>query len=196
MKILIFSLDINCKDYDCKFVYDDENFYNEILFKSYDVLIINFDFLSSFLEVNQFFKGVVIFVGGYLDETIYKKVLEKGDWFYTFDEIWKIPFRLKYISTKILNQKDIFIYNDLIFNVKTKELYKNRENIKLTPSEKEVLKILIKYKNRFISKEEIVEKSENLDNISSVKVIISKIRKVGFEIANQKKLGYKIKEYK
>ena len=196
MKILVFALDIDCKDYDCKFVYDDESFYNEILFKSYDVVIVNFNFLSSFLEVNQFFKGVVIFVGEYLDENIYKKALEKGDYFYTFDEVWKIPFRLKYISKKILNQKEIFIYDDLIFNLKTKELYKNRKKIKLTPSQKEVLKILIKYKNKFISKEEIVENSENLDNISSVKVIISKLRKVGFKIENQKKSGYKIKEFK
>ena len=194
MKILIFGLDLKIDDYECKFVYDDESFYKEI-FKNYDVLIINFDFLASFLEVKNFFKGIVIFVSEYVDELIYKKALEIGDFFYTFEEIWKIPYRLKYISKKILNQKsNLFRFKDLIFNLKINELYKNRENIKLSPAEREILKFLIRNKHRFVSKEEIVENSEKLDNISSVKVIISNLRKLGFEIENQKNLGYKIKD--
>jgi len=197
MNILIFGLEFGCKDYDCKYVYDENNFYNEILFKHYDILIINFDFLSSFLEINKFFKGIVIFIYSFVDEIIYKKALEIGDYFYIFNEIWKVPYRLKYISKRILNQKnDIFIFNDLIFNLKTKTLYKKRKNIKLSPSERDILKLLIKNRNKFISKEFILENSENVDNISSVKVLISKLRKIGFKIENQKNLGYKIKESK
>ena len=195
MKILIFGVEFGCSDFECKYVFDEEKFFHEILYKHYDVLIINFDFLSSFLEVNRFFKGAVVFVYTFTDELIYKKALEVGDYFYTFEEIWKIPYRLKYISKKILNQKsNIFIFNNLVFNLKTKELYKNRVNIKLSPAERDVLKLLIENKNRFLSKEFIVENCENIDNISSIKVIISNLRKTGFEIDNQKNLGYKIKE--
>ena len=104
-----------------------------------------------------------------------------------------MDFRLKHLSKK-LNQKDIFIFNDLIFNLKTKELYKNRELIKLSPTKKEILKLLIENKNRFISKEYILENTEDIDKISSIKVLISKLRQLGFEIENQTHLGYKIKK--
>ena len=195
MKILIFGIDYKCEDYECKSVFDEDSLYNEILSKHYDILIINFDFLSFFLEINKFFKGKIIFVYSFVDELIYKKALEIGDYFYTFNEMWKIRYRLKYIAKKVLNQKNsVFIFSDLMFNLKTNTLYKNRNLIKLSPAESDILKLLIKNKNRFISKEFILENSENLDNISSIKVMISKLRRVGFKIENQKNLGYKIKE--
>ena len=134
---------------------------------------------------------MVIFIYAYIDELIYKRSLENGDYCYTYEEMWKIESRLKYIAKK-LDQRDIFVYNDLIFNLKTDELYKNRKNIKISPAAKEILNILINNKNRFVSKEFILENSENFDNISSIKVIISNLRKIGFQIENQKNLGYKL----
>jgi len=197
MKILIFGVDFICESFECKNVYSKEEFLDEIIYKNYDVLIMNFDFLEFFLEVNRYYKGTVIFVTAYIDELIYKKSLEKGDYCYTYEEVWKLPYRLKYIAKKYLNQKsNVFVFKDLVYNLKTKELYKNRENIKLSPSERDILYLLIKHRDRFISKEYIIENSENIDNISSIKVIISKLRKVGFDIENQKNLGYKIKEKK
>ena len=125
MKILSFGVDFKSNNFEIEYVLDEEEFFNKIIFKDYKVLIINFYYLSSFLEVKNYFKGEVIFFYHYVDEMIYKKALEFGDYFYTFDEIWKLDFRLKHLSKK-LNQKDIFIFNDLVFNLKTKELYKNR----------------------------------------------------------------------
>jgi len=193
MKILVFGVDFKCEHYEIKYVYNENEFFDEIVFRHYDVVILDFNFLASFLEIHKNFKGYVIFVNSFISELIYKKVLEVGDFFYTFDEIWKINYRLKYIAKKLL-KKDVFIFKDLIFNLKTKMLYKNRNLIKLSPAEREILEILINNKNSFISKEFILENSKNIDNISSIKVIISKLRKLGFEIENQKNLGYHIKE--
>ncbi len=193
MKILIFGTDFKSDKYECKYINSEENFFDEIIFKNFDVLIIDFKYLETFLEVKQYFKGIVIFISSYIDELVYKKALEIGDYFYTYEEKWKIAYRLKYIAKKFLNQKsNVFVFKDLIFNLKTKELYKNRELIKLSPAKKEILKLLIENKNRFISKEYILENSENIDNISSIKVLISKLRQLGFEIENQKDLGYKL----
>ena len=193
MKILIFGVDFVCERFECKNVYSKEEFFDEIIYKNYDVLIMNFDFLESFLEVNRYYKGTVIFVTSYIDELIYKKSLEKGDYCYTYEEIWKLPHRLKYIAKKYLNQKsNIFVFKDLVYNLKTKELYKNRELINLSPAKKDILYLLIKNKDRFVSKEYIMENSENIDNISSIKVLVSKLRKLGFNIENQKDLGYKL----
>ena len=197
MRILIYNVNIKFDDYECKYVNEDGKFYDEIIFKHYDVLIINFDNLSEYLEVKSYYNGVVIFVSSLVDELIYKKALEIGDYIYSYEEMWKIFYRLKYISKKILNiKKRVFVFKDLLFDLKTKELYKNRKIVKLSPAERDILKILIKNKEKFISKEYILENSENIDNISSIKVIISNLRKLGFEIENQKNLGYKIKEEK
>ncbi len=194
MKILIFGVDFICQRFECKNVYDEEQFFDEIIYKNYDVLIINFNLLESFLEVNRYYNGMVIFVTGYIDELIYKKSLEIGDYCYTYEEIWKLPYRLKYIAKKYLNQKStVFAYKDLVFNLKTKELYKNRESVKLSPAERDILKMLVKNKDKYISKEYILDNSENIDNPSSIKVLISKLRKLGFDIINQKDLGYKLK---
>jgi len=197
MKILIFGINYECENYEYKSVWDEENFYNEILYKHYDVIVLNFELLSYFLEVKNYFKGEVIFVNSLIDELVYKKALEIGDFIYSYEDLWKLKYRLKYIAKKRLDYKrDVFTFKNLIFNLKTKELYKNREPLKLSPAERDILKLLIKNKNRFISKEFILENSENIDNISSIKVIVSNLRKLGFEIKNQKNLGYKIKESK
>jgi len=194
MKILIFGVDYKFEDYECKYVNNTENFYYEIIFKYYDILIIDFNYLSKLLEVKDYFKGFILFVYNYIDELIYKKALEVGDFIYSYEDLWQIKYRIKYISKKFLNIKsDVFIFNDLVFNLKTKELYKNRKYVKISPAEKDILKVLIKNKNRFVSKDFILQNSENIDTISSIKVLISKLRKLGFDIENQRELGYKIK---
>ena len=195
MKILSFGVDIKNEKFEIEYALEEEEFFKKVLSKKYDILIINFNFLSSFLEIKRFFDGVVIFVYDFVDGLIYKRALEVGDYFYLFSEMWKIDFRLEYIAKK-LNKKRVFIFKDLVFDLKTKELYKNRENVKLTPAEKDILEFLIRNRNSYISKEFILENSENIDNISSIKVLISKLRKLGFNIDNQKNLGYRIKEEK
>ena len=192
MKILIFGVDYKINDFECKFVFNEYEFYEEIINRHYDVLVINFNYFSEFSEVKRFFKGIVIFLYGYVDELIYKKSLEAGDYFYIFDELWKLYYRLKYISKKLLAHERIFIFNDLVFDLKEKILYKNKKSIKLSPAERDVLALLIKNKNRFISKDFILQNSENIDTISSIKVLISKLRKLGFDIENQRNLGYKL----
>jgi len=193
MRILVFGVEYKNDDFEFKKIENEEEFFSEILNKNYEVLIINFEYFSSFLEVNNFFDGVVIFVYYLVDEMIYKKSLEVGDYFYTFDELWKIKYRLKYIAKK-KGIKDKFIYKNLVFDLKNNMLYKDKKRVKLSPAERDILSLLIRNKNRFISKEFIIQNSENIDNISSIKVLISKLRKLGFEVENQKNLGYKIKE--
>ena len=193
MRILVFGVEYKNDDFEFKKIENEEEFFSEILNKNYEVLIINFEYFSSFLEVNNFFDGVVIFVYYLVDEMIYKKSLEVGDYFYTFDELWKIKYRLKYIAKK-KGIKDKFIYKNLVFDLKNNMLYKDKKRVKLSPAERDILSLLIRNKNKFISKEFIIQNSENIDNISSIKVLISKLRKLGFEVENQKNLGYKIKE--
>lgn len=191
MKILVFNVNFYPEDFEYKIVYNEEKFFDELVYKHYDVVIIHFSNLSLLLDVE--FKGIVIFINDYVDEVVYKRALEVGDFLYTNEEIWKIPFRLKYIAKKFLNQKsNVFVFKDLIYNLKTKELYKNRELVKISPAKKDILDILIRNRDRFVSKEYILENSDNIDTISSIKVLISKLRQLGFDIENQKDFGYKL----
>ena len=192
MKIISFGVNLNL-DYPVKKTFDNQIFIDEIYYKHYDIILIYFNNLSYLKDVKTDSK--IIFIYEYIDELIYKKALEYGDYIYTIDETWKLNYRVKYIQ-KQLKIKDIFKYKNLIFNLKTKNLYKNKELINLSNGMIDLLTLLIKNKNKFISKEFILYNSDYIENESSIKVLISKLRKIGFEIENQKNSGYKIKEQK
>ncbi len=192
MKIISFGVNLDL-NYEIKKTFDNETFINEIYYKQYDIIIIYFEYLNYLLDIKTDAK--IIFIYDYIDELIYKKALEYGDFIYTFDEIWKLNYRIKQIQ-KSLNIKDIFKYKNLTFNLKTKNLYNNKELINLSNGMIDLLTLLIRNKNRFISKEFIIDNTDYIDNINSIKVLISKLRKIGFEIENKKNLGYKIKEQK
>jgi len=194
MKVLVFDYK-DIYEFDKKFIDNCDDFFNEVFKSKIDVLIINIDFLECLKEIKKFFNGYIIFISKFIDAYIYKKSLENGDYCYNYDEIYKIPVRLEYLKRKILNLRgSVYKYKNFTINFNTKEVYQNLELVKLTPAEKDLLFFLIKNRNRYVSKDEIIESSEIIESIDSVKVIISSLRKVGFEIINQKNLGYKLKE--
>ncbi|GAB6044999.1 hypothetical protein JCM11957_05970 [Caminibacter profundus] len=194
MKVLIFDYE-DIYEFEKKFVDNCDDFFNEVFKSKIDVLIINIDFLECLKEIKKFFNGYIIFISKFIDAYIYKKSLENGDYCYNYDEIYKIPVRLEYLKRKILNIRgSVYKYKNFIINFNTKEVYQNLELVKLTPAEKDLLFFLIKNRNRYVSKDEIIESSEIIESIDSVKVIISSLRKIGFEIINQKNFGYKLKE--
>lgn len=187
MKILNFSyLDIDKK------VISEEEFFNELVNKKFDLIIIDFEYYSSLFEAKHLTKAIIIFVTSYCDSFIYKKSLQIGNYCFSYDEIDKLLIRIDYLKKQIF-KIEVFKYKNLLFKLNG-ELYKDLELIKISLAEKELLKVLIKYKNRFISKEEILEECEHIDSIDSIKVLISRLRKIGFDIINQKNQGYKIKD--
>jgi len=48
----------------------------------------------------------------------------------------------------------------------------------------------------YLSKDFILSNCESIESEGSIKVLISKLRQLGFDIVNQKNLGYKLKEKK
>jgi len=194
MEILIFGIEFFNKDYDLEYVYSTDEFYEKILNTKYDVLIVNFELFEYVSEIKKFFEGKIIFISSFIDELIYKKSLEIGDFCYSFDEMWKLSFRLLYLRKHILGlNSSIFKYKDLIFDLKRKVLYKNSEEVFLSPAEKEILKLLILNNNQYLSKDFILNNCEYIESENSIKVLISKLRHLGFDIINQKNLGYKLK---
>jgi len=196
VRILIFGVEYTNRDYDLEYVYGVDEFYTKILNKKYDVLIVNFDLFEFVNEVKRFFEGKIIFISYFIDGLVYKKSLEIGDFCYDFNEFWKVDFRLKYLQKELLNlNSNIFKYKDLIFDLKRKVLYKDKKEVSLSPAERELLKLLVVNKN-YLSKDFILNNCENIESEGSIKVLISKLRQLGFDIVNQKNLGYKLKEKK
>lgn len=190
MKILNYSFFENEK-LDMKKVDDNEAFFNEVISKKYDVILADFSFYSDVKEIKKFFNGYIIFLNYFCDSLYYKKVLEIGDFCYLYSEYEKIVLRLSYLKRKLL-KGDVVKFGNFIYNFKSKNLYYKNNLLPLTKAESEVLYFLVKNSNRFVSKIEIVENCDFIDNINSVKVIISNLRKKGINIINKKNLGYKI----
>ena len=196
MRVLVFDyFNYDFYDFEKDFVNDEESFYTKAIEKKYEVLIINFDFYPQYLEIKNFCEAVVIFITKYCDEFIYKKVLKVGDYCYTYDESFKLKIRLEYLEKKLSKLSTrVYKYKNFVYNLNTNQLFKGNEPVKLTKAENDVLKILIKNRDKYLSKEDIEAMSDSIDSISSIKVIISNLRKMGFDIENIKNLGYKLKE--
>jgi two-component system OmpR family response regulator len=190
MKILNYSF-FESEKFDMKKVDDNEVFFNEVISKKYDVILVDFTFYSDIKEIKNFFNGYIIFLSYFCDNLYYKKVLEIGDFCYLYSEYEKIVLRLNYLNKKIL-KRNIIKFNGFTYNFKTKNLYYKNELILLTKAESEILYFLLKNKEKFVSKIEILENSDFIENIDSIKVIISNFRKKGIDIINKKNLGYKI----
>jgi len=196
MRVLIFDY-FDYYDFEKEFVNNEDEFFTKAIEKKYEILIINFDFYPQYLEIMEYCEAVVIFMCDFCDEFKYKKVLKVADYCYTYNELFKLKIRLDYLEKKFTKlNTNIYKYKDLIFNLKTNQLYKNSLPLKITKAESEVLKLLIKNQNKYLSKEEIMSQSNSIESISSIKVIISNLRKFGFNIENIKNLGYRLKENK
>jgi len=196
MRILSYlKYKLNFKQFDFTYVKDENDFYEKILNKKYDVIIIDFDFYAQLLNVKDYIDSEVIFLNFYCDDFIFKKILEAGDFCYTYEEYEKLLLRLKYLQKKFINSKTtVYKKDNFLYNFSTNRLYIDSKPVKLSSAENELLKTLIKNKNRYLSKEDILSECDSIESIDSIKVLVSHLRKVGIRIENQKNLGYKIKE--
>ncbi|GAB6074782.1 winged helix-turn-helix domain-containing protein [Nautilia lithotrophica] len=196
MRILCFvNYEIKFNKFDVYYAKDENDFYDKIINKKFDVLIISFDYYSEYLNIKDYINYKVIFLTTFCDSYIYKKILEVADYCYLTHEYDKLIIRLEYLQKKILKSKStIYKKGNILYNFNTNELYINSEPIKLSSAENELLKTLIKNKNMYLSKEDILMQCDSIESEASIKVLISHLRKLGIDIENQKNLGYKIKE--
>jgi DNA-binding response OmpR family regulator len=177
------------------YVVDDNDFYDAVLNKKFDVILISFDYFGHFLEIKEYVKSTVIFLNYYCDTMIYKKVLEVADYCYLYTEFEKLNLRLEFLRKKTLKTKSsVYKLKNLLYNFAIDELYKDSVPVKLSSAEKELLRTLIKNRNRYLSKEDILMECDTIESEASIKVLISHLRKLGIEIDNQKNSGYKLKD--
>jgi DNA-binding response OmpR family regulator len=177
------------------FTSDVNEFYDNFLEQHYDILVANFDFYSYVREFDSVYDGYIILLCEYSNELLYKRALEFADYCYAYSEFYKLKHRLDFLKRKIYKTRGaIFKYRDLLYNFNTKTLYLKSQSTQLTKAQQELLEVLIKNRDNYTSSESIINICEYIGSIGSIKVIISTLRKLGFDIISKQNLGYKLKE--
>jgi len=195
MKIFLFDYQQSLNGSNITFTNSVNEFYETFLDYHYDILVVNFDFYAEVKEFVSVYNGYIIFLCNYSDELIYKKSLDIADYCYSYDELFKLKHRIEYLKRKIYKVRgSIYKYKNLLYNFNTNALYKDSQIVKLTKAQQELIELLIKNRNNFLSNDDIVNICAYIGSKASIKVIISSIRKLGFDIISKQNLGYKLKE--
>ncbi len=120
------------------------------------------------------------------------------------DDYIKKPFDTDELIIRINTQikrsfnsyKETIKYGNLIYNITDQTITKDDKPIQLSPAELKLFELFIKNINKSITKEDIlyhihhgVEGSE-----AALRVQISKLKKLGLEIVNQRAIGYKLEK--
>ena len=166
------------------------NTYDLFLFDVNTPKLNGFDLLKELRESS--IKTPTIFITSLNDINSFSKGFEVGA-----DDYVKKPFdfsellvRIKALILKSFNTlSDQITYKDFIYDLSQDILKKDDKRVKLTKSEKTILKIFLKNINNTIPKEIIFEEFDNLSD-GSLRVHLSSLRKIGFDIQSEKNIGY------
>ena len=82
-------------------------------------------------------------------------------------------------------------YKDFIYDLEQDQLFKEDHPVKLTLSEKTILKLFLKHINQTLNKDQIFDAFDHLSD-GSLRVHLSALRKIGFDIKSEKAIGYRL----
>ncbi len=120
------------------------------------------------------------------------------------DDYIKKPFDTDELLIRINTQikksfnshKETIDYGDIIYNITDKTIMKDNNSIQLSPAELKLFELFLKNINKSISKEDILyhihEGEEGSE--AALRVQISKLKKLGLNIINQRAIGYKLEK--
>jgi len=91
---------------------------------------------------------------------------------------------------------DILNYKDIVFNIKSQTVTKNEKIILLSPTELKLFELFLKNIDKVLSKEEILYHLHDGEegSESALRVQISKLKKLGLLIYNQRGIGYRLEK--
>jgi DNA-binding response OmpR family regulator len=201
IKILIYETNsywienLKLLPYELDFCFSEEEVYKKTFKNRYDFYIFDFSGYSILKELKKSGdKTISIFLSDFEDFNSQKKAYEIADDFFkkSCTYIEEIKIKIEYYIKKIYNLSKIIKYKDIYFNHNSNIIYKKEQKIELTTLEKELLILFFKNKNRYLTKDELLELLSITNG--SLKVKITHLRKIGFDIKNKRNLGYKLKE--
>ncbi|SFV74598.1 Two-component system response regulator DccR [hydrothermal vent metagenome] len=165
-----------------------EDIYNLTYTNNYDLYIMNYIYYDVALALRESEDTTtLIFIDEYYDIAHLKKAFIIGDDYLAKPLVEEeLITRVKYQYKKLFKHKNnIITYKDFYYHIDSKQLYKQNEKIKLSPTEVNLLSLLLFYLDKPVSKEMIFERTQ-IANDGVLRVYISKLKKLGFDITYQR----------
>ena len=202
MNILIYdnewSESLKILPYKLSFAYSENEVYELTFKKQFDFYIFDFEYgyqiLQNLRESGD--ETFIIFLSNIETFEAQKKAYKIGNEFFKkrVTYIEEIKIKIEYLIRNFYNLEDVIKYKNIYFNIKLRVVYQGDKKIELTNLEYDLLILFFKHKNKILAKENIIDTFEITEG--SLKVKISNLRKIGFEIENIRNLGYKLEEIK
>ncbi len=87
-------------------------------------------------------------------------------------------------------------YKDIIYDLESETITKDGEKVHLPPYERRLLKLFLQNIGKVVTKEEIFFLSDDFNEASeqAIRVHVNRLRKVGFDIANVRGVGYRLEK--
>ena len=157
----------------------------ELTYKhTYDLYLVNMYALSTIKALKASADTTpTIFIDEFYSLGNLKKALNQGDE-YLLKPLYleDLAIRISYYYRKLFNhQKNIISYKEFYYHLHTRQLFLGTQKIKLSPNELKLLELLLLYINKPLLKDRINDTLESTSS-GSLRVYISKLNKLGFEI--------------
>ena len=120
------------------------------------------------------------------------------------DDYIKKPFDTDELIIRINTQikksfnthSDTINYGDIIYEIENQTITKNEKQILISPTELKLFELFIKNINKTLSKEDILYHLHDGEEGSEavLRVQVSKLKKLGLHIINQRAVGYKLEK--
>ncbi len=139
-------------------------------------------FITALTDINSLSTGFEIGADDYIKKP------------FDFDELL---VRIKALLKKrFSNKKEYIKYKNLSYNIEKEEISLDGEKIHLPPVQMRLLKLFLKNIGKTLPKDEIIWEISEDEEVSelALRVHINKLRKLGLNIKNIRKIGYILEE--
>ncbi|WP_281389214.1 response regulator transcription factor [Nitrosophilus labii] len=139
-------------------------------------------FITALTDINSLSTGFEIGADDYIKKP------------FDFDELL---VRIKALLKKRFSNKKKYIkYKNLSYNIEKEEISLDGEKIHLPPVQMRLLKLFLKNIGKTLPKDEIIWEISEDEEVSelALRVHINKLRKLGLNIKNIRKIGYILEE--
>lgn len=137
-------------------------------------------FITALVDIDNLTKGFKVGADDYI-----RKPFNANELIVRVDSLIKKSFK---------NYESTIKYNDLSYDIKEEKVYKENEEIHLSPPEHQLLVLFLKNIGKVINKDDILFNLHDNDTLGSdatLRVQISKLKKIGLIITNIRAVGYR-----